>query len=258
MTDFPSPETTDSLLAGYVLGDLSPEEAQAVEALLAAHPDLTREMAILQEALALLPYGLPPSPPPQHLRQQVLRQVFPQAVAEPQRLSQASLAKRPSWIPWLVAASALLAALLGLDNWRLRQSLQLAQESSSSSPAPQDLSAFWQRSDLKVVALTTPATSSPSQGSVFFTPQWREMVVALTDLPPLTEQQVYRLWVTLDNGNTVYCGEFRVDEGGQVLTLLRPESPFPAGAKGERVWITANATTDSLDQKGSPILSGTL
>lgn len=68
----PLPDDIQVMVAGYVLGDLSAEERQQFQQLLADHPELTQDIAALQETLALLPYGSPLEPPDQQLRSRLL------------------------------------------------------------------------------------------------------------------------------------------------------------------------------------------
>lgn len=58
MTMSLSPQEIQELAAGYVLGDLDSDEAELFQALLAELPELGREVVTLQEALAVMPYGL--------------------------------------------------------------------------------------------------------------------------------------------------------------------------------------------------------
>jgi len=48
------PERLEELIAGYVLGNLSPEEAEELRRLVAEHP---AEVHRLQEVLELMPYA---------------------------------------------------------------------------------------------------------------------------------------------------------------------------------------------------------
>ncbi|NEQ43259.1 MAG: hypothetical protein F6K00_06740 [Leptolyngbya sp. SIOISBB] len=58
MTMSLSPQEIQELAAGYVLGDLDSDEAELFQALLAELPELGQEVVTLQEALAVMPYGL--------------------------------------------------------------------------------------------------------------------------------------------------------------------------------------------------------
>jgi Anti-sigma-K factor rskA len=68
------PEFSPELLAGYVLGDLTPAEITIVEAYLAAHPEQQAEVASLMLPLDLLSLTLPADNPPGSLRTKILKQ----------------------------------------------------------------------------------------------------------------------------------------------------------------------------------------
>ncbi|HEY9709052.1 MAG TPA: hypothetical protein V6D48_12695 [Oculatellaceae cyanobacterium] len=66
------PEQVEELIIGYVLGNLTPEEAEKFRPLLAKNPQLATQVNLWQEALELLPYALPEVEPPPHLRSAIL------------------------------------------------------------------------------------------------------------------------------------------------------------------------------------------
>ncbi|NET06837.1 MAG: hypothetical protein F6K09_21070 [Merismopedia sp. SIO2A8] len=117
------PERLQELAAGYVLGNLAPEEAEQFQQLLTNNPELAVEVDSLQEVLGLMPYALPEVAPPQSLRSVILETAL--ASAKP-----ATSKRQRSPSPWLwsgiaASAAALLATTIGLDNYRLRQELYL-------------------------------------------------------------------------------------------------------------------------------------
>lgn len=72
MTKPLSPQEVQELVAGYVLGDLDSSEAEEFRTLLIQMPDLQGEVMALQEALAMMPYGLEATEPEGELRSQIL------------------------------------------------------------------------------------------------------------------------------------------------------------------------------------------
>lgn len=108
-------------MAGYVLGNLSPEETQAFEDLLAERPQLHREVDRLRETLELMPYALPEVAPPPQLRGAILDRTRPD-----DRLPTVT-SRNHLWFVGFSAIAAIVLALLGVDNYRLRR--QLARES---------------------------------------------------------------------------------------------------------------------------------
>ena len=131
MTEPLTPQHISELTAGYVLGDLTPEEAEIFQQRLTNHPELTAEVARLQEALGLIAYGLPETSPPSHLRSSILATAAANLEASaPPRFSTLSLRLRPFrlFTPWIASgAVAVLAIALGLENNRLRQQTQTLQ-----------------------------------------------------------------------------------------------------------------------------------
>ncbi len=148
------PEDLASLLAGYILGDLSPEEAETVVQLLAAQPDLLHDIAQLQETLADIPYALPDVAPPPQLRQSALSALAAEmdaaaiAISPPDGIPGAAITTpvtMPTTTPVTARASqaaaknpwpgrralfamvgsiaAVTVASLGMDNLQLRQKI---------------------------------------------------------------------------------------------------------------------------------------
>jgi anti-sigma-K factor RskA len=70
----------EELLAGYALGDLSPEEAAELQQILVEHPELEIELQRLQEVLATLPYALPEIEPSPQLRQNIFASLDQNAI----------------------------------------------------------------------------------------------------------------------------------------------------------------------------------
>ncbi len=72
MTEPVSPEPLEELLAGYVLGNLSFEEAMELDQKLCQNPALNIEVSHLQEVLTVMCYGIPEASPSPHLRSALL------------------------------------------------------------------------------------------------------------------------------------------------------------------------------------------
>lgn len=77
------PERLEELMAGYVLGNLTPEEAEEFRQLLTEHPELAEEVHRLQEVLEVLPYALPEVAPPLHLRSAILESASVDSIPTP-------------------------------------------------------------------------------------------------------------------------------------------------------------------------------
>ncbi|NJO11461.1 MAG: hypothetical protein HC873_19495, partial [Leptolyngbyaceae cyanobacterium SL_1_1] len=129
MTGLVPPEYQQLLIAGYVLGDLGPEEAAAFEQLLAADPSLIREVEQMQQALEMA-YAAE-TPPPAHLKASILSayELAQTAVAAPRRSTR--VVALSGWIKGLGAIAAALIIGLVIDNYTLRRSLQAVRDVST-------------------------------------------------------------------------------------------------------------------------------
>jgi Anti-sigma-K factor rskA len=252
MTHSPNPENWQELMAGYALGDLSSEEAEALQTLLTENPELTSEVTQFQEVLALMPYALPDPEPPPRLREAILSQ----AESEKRPIGifgagQSGQSPRRNRIPWgslggAIAALALVA--IGVDNYRLRQETQKNQmiigRLQQEAAATAGLTAALQQPDAKLYALEGTGKAS---GSLVAVPGKRQMTLVAKGLPELSAGKVYRLWAIAANATKpTYCGEFNakpisswtVDEsavcGGAVTQMLvtselASDPPIPKG-----------------------------
>src|SRR2546430_3752458 len=112
MSRSPEMEASEGLLVDYVLGQLDRDQARALEQRIAAEPEVAREVERLRAVLGLVPYAKAVEPPA-HLRAAVLR-----AAAEARKARRTRV--RPAWSTFGLAAAALLAIVLGIDNYRVR------------------------------------------------------------------------------------------------------------------------------------------
>lgn len=202
-----SSDNWQELLAGYVLGDLSPEEAEAFQQLVAADPDLNREVLHLQETLALMPYALPDENPPAHLKQSILAAA--EAIQPEPALSIVQPAQPARPRPWgLIAGGAIAAAaliVLGIDNYQLRQSVAEKREVIQALRNP----------DRFIYTLSGTEDLPDAFGSLVIDTGDQRAFLLTQNLPPLPSDQAYRLWA-IPEGATVpaFCGQFDGGEDG--------------------------------------------
>ncbi|HEY9644241.1 MAG TPA: anti-sigma factor [Coleofasciculaceae cyanobacterium] len=271
------PENWQELMAGYALGDLSPEEAEEMQRLLAENPGLTLEVASLQEVLALVPYALSQQDPSPQLRDRILAAAAsPQQEAEPSTSLSASSgmqaeaadlapADAPSPIPlrpaaervipnrqnpWFARAYALGGAIaavallaLGVDNYRLRQ---------ESQEAKSVIAALRQRGT-QTYTLEGTQQATAASGSLVVAPGQRVIIVA-KNLPVLPAGQVYRLWAMPANGkNPTFCGQFNASTEEAVTTQwLAPETACQSTTV--QMLITSEKAADPPVPKGTLVM----
>lgn len=235
------------LLAGYALGDLSPAEEIRLRQVLAESPAQAHEATSYEEALALLPYGLPTAEPSARLKGKIL-QAASNASSIPERETPASNViplKRPStpsspqrrWQQWIPAISSGIAAVavvaLGLNQVQLgkqsQQTLALQQQLKATNrqletlrselSANQQVTALLEDPSIQVHSLVGEASGQTgdrlASARVLIKPGEPEVTLVAQNLPQLPEDQIYRFWaVTAASPTPQYCGQFRQDATG--------------------------------------------
>jgi anti-sigma-K factor RskA len=252
MNESPISDETKELAAGYVLDELEASERADFEQQLKTDIALRQEVRELQIALGGLSVDVPQLTPPSHLRAKTLASLGVVDEQSEQSSEQSIVPKKK--IDWgkILAIFALLAsAALLWDNLRLRQDLSFAQQQTSKK-----VTSLLQRPNSKLVSLTDPA-SGAAGGTILFTPgKWQEVVLSAQNLPPLPADQVYRLWLSLNNQQTIYCGEFQTDRQGRVSRSIQPPQVPPPGTKATGLFVTVERQDAAVSPTGTKVMSG--
>lgn len=237
----PSSEQIEQLMAGYVLGDLSPEETEELNQLLTENPQLATEIQGLQETFELIPYALPEVEPPSHLRAAILEATAVKTKPNPLR----KLSRLP-WSTLVTSVAAVLALVFGLDNYRLRQALK------DQSPSRETLT----------YALKPTKSNNPASASVIINPNNLEAQLNAENLPPLPPGKVYALWTVLkpnapfttDDKGAILTEAFVVDAKGKVSQPITLPPVFHSKDFVSKIAITLEDAASPQEHKGSPIL----
>jgi hypothetical protein len=238
-------DETKQLAAGYVLDELELSEVAAFERMMLEDATLRQEVRELQLVMGGLAFDVPQLQPPTHLRAKVLQ------LADPNYELAAVPPKKIDWSKIIAIFAFITAAALAIDNLRLRQDLSLAQQQT-----PEMVANLLQRPNSKLIALTAQTTGT-SGGTVLFTPgKWQEVVISVKNLPPLSAKQVYRLWLTLNNQQVIYCGEFRTDRQGNASQPINPPQVPPVGTKATGLFVTVDRENAPVLPTGTRIISG--
>ncbi len=199
-------------LASYVLGDLTSEEVAEAKKLLENHPELIQEVNNLQETLALLPFALPETQPPQALSSQILRAASEFTTTQ---ITSNQSGKKQLWqtITTTVVISIIIG--LGLYNYRLQQQASAIRREIWRY---QDTIALLRQQNLSLIPLEGTKINPQASGSFAIAPTGKA-VLSLQNLPQLPENRVYRLWAVAQ-GKKIDCGDFEVNQKGKVLLQL--------------------------------------
>ena len=244
------PDNWEDLTADYVLGNLTPEEAEAFKALVAAHPHLSTQVEQLQEVLALMPYSLPPQGPPPHLRTAILDAA--QALGQMPHPSR-NWGDRRRWVVAGGAIAALLVAALGVDNIRLRQQLQQTQVVQRTLQQPDSVVYTIQG----VEPATGAGTKPQAAGMVVVDDRHQTILVIAQNMPLLPAGQAYRLWGVSQSGQVIYCGQFQPNYQGVTTATLTLSSQIESFQVPE-VRITQELATAPPYPAGPLVMSGIL
>ncbi len=184
-----TPEQLEEWAAGYVVGDLSPEEAEEFRQQLQAHPELVTQVNGLQAVLGEVLYGLNEVEPPAHLGSAILEAATGDIPASRTPLKRSTF----PWGKMVGSVAALFILVLGVANYSLWQELNTA----STIPA------MLQHSGTRLFSLK--GTNQASSGSVVMDLEQQKVAIAIRHLPVAPAGSVYRLWAVSD-GDKIPCG----------------------------------------------------
>ncbi len=227
----------EQLAAGFVMGNLAPEEALEFQQLLVENPDLAVEVDRLQEVLDQVLYGLNEVEPPQHLQQAILT-----AASHP--TNQTLVLKRYEF-PWgkiIGSVAALLILWLGIENYQLRHDLRLAQ----------DINTLLQHSDTRLFSLQGLNLANTASGSFVLNLEQQKGAIAIQNLPTPPTGRVYRLWAIVD-GDKIPCGQLSANSHGKVIEKFSmPADFYDAGVSG--FFVTLESSTDQRYPLGPTVI----
>jgi anti-sigma-K factor RskA len=221
MTEYKYPQEWEELLAGYVLGDLEPEEVTAMQEIIVNHPEIITEIDRLQETLAILPLGLSPSYPSETLRDRLASVAIPQFVessitAAANTGLKKSTNRQNIWklvSIGLGSISAIALIALGIDNYQMRQ--QIATNQVELQKYKQAI-ALLQGGDNRMIPLKGMGATPAATGSVMIAPSEKMAMISIQNLTQIPQETSYRLWAIAD-GKKVDCAQFRPDPQGNVF-----------------------------------------
>lgn len=269
------PNPTD-LVAGYILDNLSFEEADRLNQALTETPTLHAEIEAFGEVFSLLPYATPTVTPSKHLKSKILTaaiQSNPQPVTttRPSNVVSLNSARHRHWQQWIPISTGIAAvatAAIGLNQLQLsrqsQQTVALQQKLDATNTELTRLRRELQSSRNLVVISTRPGTQTyaltsvspknipPATAQIFTKPGDQTIAIVAQDLPKLQPDQIYRLWsVATPKAAPMYCGEFRQNDSG----IAQWTAPNAACTQPpSQLLITLDAPTDPTTSAGPLIM----
>jgi hypothetical protein len=256
------PDNWQELIAGYVLGNLSEEEASTVERLLSSHPELMQEIEAFQESFNVFADMVPLQSPPAQLRDKIL--VAAQHGSNQKRPVAAFVSKdrAPHRLKFIMGGGGAIAAgilvALGLRIASLNHQLQQAnsrietlerdlQQAQVDRPVLNTL----QQPGTSVYSLKGSDRANTASGSLVMSAEKNQVMILVQNLPELPSGKIYRLWAKVPSETSLaYCGQFNTNAQGFVQ--LTPSANV-CGANPTQLFITIDALSDPTT-KGGPVM----
>jgi anti-sigma-K factor RskA len=261
------PHEWEELLAGYVLGDLDPEEVIEMHKIILEHPEIVTKIDHFQETLAMLPLGLSETYPDNNLRDRIAARAIPITVENlstaPLDLSIDSLnapletinrspRRRNIWklaTIGLTSIGAIALIALGFDNYQMRQQIASNQIELQKHSAT---IAMLQGSDNRMISLKGMGAIPAASGSVMIAPTEKTAMISIQNLRQIPQENSYRLWAIVD-GKKVDCAQFRPDEQGKVFIKV----PLASALKqSTTLIITIEPNQDMPEPTGEMVMKG--
>jgi anti-sigma-K factor RskA len=202
----PLSEQIEELMAGYVLDLLSPEESEKFRRYLQQNPQLVQQTSQWQELMGLIGYAPAQVSAPKRLRSKILAEATaPAAVAKSRKILFFSF----SWQQVAMAALAVLALALGINNYYLQQKLATTQQTLQALQGP----------ETRLFALKGTAVAPTASGSVLLDLEAGRATLALQNLPPLPAGQYYQMWAKVGD-RQIPCGRFNSTADKRVVEAI--------------------------------------
>ncbi|MEA5623758.1 anti-sigma factor domain-containing protein [Nostoc sp. UHCC 0251] len=207
------PEHIKNLAAGFVVDDLTPEEAQEFRLLLDEHPELIAEVDDLQEVLRQVLDGFTEVEAPAHLLPKILEQAENSAIQFPvvKRNSPRATTLMPlRWTKIAGSVAALFMIVLGVDNYQLRQNLSVVtadnQHLRQDFAQAQLVKTMLQNDETRLFTFKGVNSKANSSGSIVINPEQQKAVMVFRNLPAPPAGYVYFLWTVIAS-EKLPCGE---------------------------------------------------
>jgi anti-sigma-K factor RskA len=246
MTAPENSQYVQQLAAGYIVGELAPEEALEFQQMLAENPSLAVEVEQLQQVSDEVLYGLNAVEPPPHLRAAILSNLKDVETENLFQSQRREVSRFPHSLPWRKIigsiAAALLILYLGIENYHLRQEKQIAD----------NLNTLLQQKATRLFPLRGMNVAKTASGSFVLNLEQQRGVIAIQNVPPPPAGSVYRLWAVVE-GEKIPCGQLgAITQGKIVEKFAMPADFYDAGVS--EMLVTLETSTDSRYPLGQVIM----
>jgi len=252
--------------ASYALDALDSEDRALFEAHLARCAECQSEVADYREVAGALAHAAPGRPVRRSdaLRDRILREALEvrPIVSTPRPVSLPAVPRRAarSIVPWLVAASAVVAAVgLGVVYQGERRQADVLRQQLVSTEAEiartdSTLAAFL-GPEVHVVSLSAADEQKPRL-RVFWNHTRRTFIVTALNLPAAPEGKTYQLWAIRKGKAPLSMGTFNADPSGRTASPLAVPAEITDGGFIDECALTVEPAGGSLQPTEPPRMVG--
>jgi hypothetical protein len=215
----------------------------------APEPELSAETAAVVEGIA--------EAPPSRRRLRPRGRVSPGLEPSPEAMAAVAPA-RPSRLPWLVAAAGALfgivaiVAALALAETKDNLEEEIAIQNTLIDDLNAQRDAYLQQTTAIVWNLAPTTLGSPdSSGIIFADPVGTSVILSVTGMPALGENQAYQIWYLLPDATSEAGPQLDVDGNGNALTRLTADL-----TQYQAIAITVEPASGSELPSTDPVLQG--
>lgn len=217
-------QTLLALLPAYALDALDGEETRQVAAMLPNDPDAQALLADYQAAATVLLLTSPVRQPPPDLQTKLLaraRRLQAAPPTTPQRVL------RLNWRVTLAGVAALLVVVIGLA-----LVLRPSDDEPTVDPTPERAAVYatlMAHPQSTTIALV-PDVATGAEGELVVRADTQQVMLRLSQLPPLTADQAYQLWAIDDEEGFTSIGVYHWYNLGQTTYYVDLSLPDPLGS----------------------------
>lgn len=268
----------EDLLPFYVLGALTNEERELVEAYLGEHPEARAQIKDLEFAASALPYSASPAKPSDRLKKMLMERIaaeqraqssIPAKVSRPRQAKpQNRFMRNPqfSFSTLSLFVTAMAIALMFILNRQVSQlqgevaalkSALIAQANTVEqlNQALDQVNAKLPQttpSALTVFSFNGTEVQPDAHGQLMTDPNGHSAILVVSGLAPLQPGLTYQIW--LIKGNTPKsAGLLNVDNRGQGVSILTPDQAF---SSFDALGISIEPEEGSLQPTGDIVMLG--
>ena len=261
-----------SLLAGYALGTLDPEETESVARHIGSCTRCRAELAEYGSVTGLLPFAAPVHQVPLQARAGLLARVAELGTDNEEQMVALPVAPRATnlrsrfwdWMPrfpklvgYGLAPALVLLVAVGVMNDRLDEQqeeiAQLQEEKARTSELLVDTDESVPSQPQEFIPLNT---ASNAEARLFLNEQRNAAMIVARNLPALGENEHYIVWLTfVDTPESARVGTLDPDDQGRAQAIIEPSGTLD---RYQTVFITLEQEPEPAEPLGPQIMTAAI